>query len=135
MIDAVPLPAAAAAETARPEASPARSEPVLERNAEAESEPSTARTLELRAGYAGPTRQTSPEERAGAAEVDIATWRAEAQTSETRVPEPRPAAVLVRRDPVTAEPISVASKAGPYWAPDDPGSPEDFAETAEGGRR
>lgn len=137
VIDAVPLPAATPSTTDPPrtEAKAGRAEPASERLAEAVPEALSARTLELRAGYAGPTRQASPEERAGAAEVDIATRRAEAPSGETRAPEPRPAAVLVRRDPVTAEPVAPHAKPGPYWAPDDPGSPEDYAETAEGGRR
>jgi HemY protein len=115
----------------------ARAEPLAERVSEVAPEASTAHTLELRAGYAGPTRTVSPEERAGATEVDIAARRAGTQASETRALEPRPAAVLVRRDPVTGEPVPppAVAKPGPYWAPDDPGSPEDYAETAEGGRR
>ncbi|MFO1170691.1 MAG: heme biosynthesis HemY N-terminal domain-containing protein [Hyphomicrobiaceae bacterium] len=128
-IDAAPVGSPEAARTPEPPPAEAEPDPAPVREATATAEPpSGPRTLELRAGYAGPMRQVSAEERAGAADVAIAT------RSEPAAKEPRPAAVLVRRDPAATDGAPTTVKAGSYWAPDDPGSPEDFADTADGRR-
>ena len=103
-----------------------------------------SRTLELRAGYSGPGRQqASAEDRAGLADVAVSTKRSEgSQAAEARSSEVRPAAVLVRREAVgeasapTTEARKASSATATYWAPDDPGTDDEFAlgETA-GGRR
>ena len=148
MIEAAPLapPEPSREESAvRPEA---RAEPRTESppklRATAELETTESRTLELRAGYAGPLRKAaSAEDRAGASDVAFAARQAEATgAGEARVSEVRPAAVLVRREPA-ADPTNgearkpAAAAASPYWAPDDPGTEDEdraFGETA-GGRR
>lgn len=100
-----------------------------------EDEPSGPRTLELRAGYSGPGRQqASAEDRAGLADVAVGAKRAEGlQGSEARPGEVRPAAVLVRREAggdastPAAEARKSSQASSAYWAPDDPGTEEDFA--------
>lgn len=99
-----------------------------------EDEPAGPRTLELRAGYSGPGRQqASAEDRAGLADVSVSTKRVESTpAADGRAGEVRPAAVLVRREaggeaagPAT-EARKTASATSTYWAPDDPGTEEDF---------
>jgi HemY protein len=142
MIEAQPLWAAPAAGQ-REAPAPKPDEPPEPRTSVA-PESAGPKTLELRAGYSGPLRQTaSAEDRAGSADVAIAGRPTEAaSTGDGRTAEGRPAAVLVRRE-ATADLAPATPRearkpaASPYWAPDDPG-PEDedrpLGETA-GGRR
>jgi HemY protein len=99
------------------------------------------RTLELRAGYAGPSRHAaSAEDRAGVADVAIAAQQGDAAAAaEARREDGRPPVVLVRREPAADTAHSESKKpppAAPYWAPDDPGTDDEraFGETV-GGRR
>ncbi|MEZ5925467.1 MAG: heme biosynthesis HemY N-terminal domain-containing protein [Hyphomicrobiaceae bacterium] len=115
-------------------AAPAEPEPVAPSQV-ADAEVATSKTLELRAGYSGPTRsEGSAEARAGQAEVTVTGTPPEGAPSVRATKEGRPAAVLVRRE-LQAEPAAAdrhKSETTQYWAPDDPGTEEEpgFGEVA-----